>query len=175
MIKAHIKKAFDTKNNAFRQITISDREIGVIWDVGGRDRNDGIIKLMLALFVDTYDLRAEAPYKWKDGIYDRFTALMNRNAEFKSAVIDIKTKKAVRLREEERERRGEPKVVNHGGRGRRGGVGRRNGSGGNRESNGQSSNWEDRGQWQGQELTESQVRALMSRPEEYQIKQENAW
>jgi hypothetical protein len=109
MIKATIKKAFDTKNNSFKNITITDREIGLIWDAGHGDRNDSIIKLMLALFVDAYDLRRTFPNKFKDGIVQRFDTLMGKNADFRSAIIDVKTKKAVRLREEERERRGEPK------------------------------------------------------------------
>jgi hypothetical protein len=170
MIKANIKKGFDTKNNSFQHITITDREIALIWDSGRCDHNDSIVKLLLALFVDAHDLRKEFPHKYRDNIRARFDALLAKNTEFHSAVIDVKTKKDVRLREEERERKGLPK----------GTV-----SDGHRQRGGQRKNWQNGGpvkkgsprgtildgdeQWHSRELTDAQVNALMSRPEEFKI------
>jgi hypothetical protein len=171
MIKANIKKAFDTKNNNFQNVAITDREIGLIWDTGKGDRNDPIIKLLLALFVDAYDIRRENPRKYKDDILTRFDNLVEKNADFRSAVIDVKTKKEVRLREEERERKGLPKGATPQRRGRSE-SGRRSknwSSNGARKGSQKAANHEDAEQWRSQELTQSQVEALMRRPEEFQI------
>lgn len=176
MIKANIKKGFDTKNNTFQNITITDREIGLIWDVGEGDRNNSIIKLLLALFVDAYDLRRENPRKYKDNIIARFDALVDKNADFRSAVIDVKTKKEVRLREEERERKGLPKGATPQKRsGQKGhGRGRNWSNGGGKKNSPKGGNGTDPEQWRGQELSDAQARALMRRPEEFQIAYSNA-
>jgi hypothetical protein len=169
IIKATIKKAFDTKNNAFRNITITDREIGLIWDSGNGDRNDSTIKLVLALFVDTWDLRRECSHKYKDNVLQRFNALLEKNREFRSAVIDVKTKKDVRLREEERERRGLPKPTAPQRRGgqQKGQSQRKSGSGNGsaKKTNTKVVNSDD---WDSQELTESQVQAVMA-GQQYQV------
>ena len=172
MIKANIKKGFDTKNNVFQNITITDREIGLIWDVGEGDRNDSMVKLLLALFVDAYDVRTQFPNKYKDNVKQRFDTLVEKNAEFRSAVIDVKTKKEVRLREEERERKGLPKNAQPQKRGGQQGQRQRrnwsNGSGGKKGSP-KAASFADAEQWVGQELNDSQVAALMRRPEEFNI------
>lgn len=154
MIKSAIKRGFDTKGNTFRNITVKDQELGLVWDACGRDRNEGITKLMLNLYVDAIDVRKENPNKYRDDIVVRFEALMEKNKEFKSAVIDVKTKKSVRLREEAREKRGEAK----------GGWGAR---GSRKEKRKSSADWAER--WESRDLTESMVSALMGRPEEFII------
>jgi hypothetical protein len=172
MIKANIKKGFDTKNNTFQKVSITDHEIALIWDFGKGNREDSIVKLMLALFVDAYDARKDHPHKYKDNVRARFDALIGKNDLFRSAVVDVKTKKDVRLREEERERKVLPKVhVSHRRRGDRGSGQRKSWMHGGpvKKTSPKVATFDEAEQWRGHELTENQVDALMSRPEEFRI------
>lgn len=174
MINANIKKLFDTRNNNFRDITISEREVALIWDMNNGDRNNTNVKLLLAMFVDAMDVRLKEPKRFKDNILKRFTTMMDKNAEFRSAVIDVQNKKNTRLREEDRERKGLPRGSNR--RSSRGGtpasIGSSSKAGSPRKGR-KSVVTSDEGEkdWRECPLDDEQVKALMSRAEEFTLVQ----
>ena len=61
------------------------------------------------MMIDAMDIRKEKLNLFKDDIIQRFEMLMDKNPEFKSALIHVRTMKKTRLREEAREARGTPK------------------------------------------------------------------
>ncbi|KIW07280.1 uncharacterized protein PV09_02134 [Verruconis gallopava] len=177
MIKATIKKSFDTKNNSFKNISITDREIGIIWDFGQGDRENAVVKLLLALFVDAYDVRKEFPTRFKDNVVARFDSLLAKNEDFRSAIIDVRTKKSTRMREEERERKGLPKGQYPQKTGQSKAHSSRKGQHYYKENKSiqKAVMSDDMNRWHELELDEKQVDALLHRPEEFQIPYGNGY
>ena len=128
---------------------------------------------MLALFVDAYDVCYEAPHKFKDDVLKRYDTPMDKNADLRSAIIDVKAKKDVRLREEDRKRKGLLRSAErqHMAHKMHPKDGYRN-AGVERVTakNRQEPKWDDVGDLRSRELTEGKVKAVMSRLEEFLLR-----